>query len=174
MKKLWQTEQPKAERTQGKTDPVMQPPEKPAGPKAAAPVTQPRPEPPKQSKLDPVANGAPDMQPVGSTARSFVGSRMAIKGELEATEDLLVAGSLEGSVSMPEHTLTVAGGGLVKASVTARSVIVEGEIEGDLDCTDSVVLKPGSKVTGNIRMRRINMMDGAVFNGKVTMKSPDE
>ena len=171
MKKLWQSEQPKTTRSQAaKTDPVMQPSAKPAGPKAAAPVATP----PKQIKPEPPVREVPETQPVTAPGRSFVGSRMSINGDLEATEDLLVAGSLEGTVSMPEHTLTVAGGGRVKASVTAKSVIVEGEIEGDLDCADSVVLKPASKVTGNIRMRRINMMDGALFNGKVTMRSPDE
>ena len=175
MKKLWQTEQPKAERTRGKTDPVMQPPENAAGPKAAAPVEQPQP--PKASKpyqAEKAATETREKQSVNAPSRSFVGSKMSVKGELEATEDLLVAGSLEGTVSLPEHTLTVAGGGRVKAAVTAHSAIVEGEIEGDLDCADSVVLKPASKVTGNIRMRRINIMDGAVFNGKVTMRSPEE
>ena len=178
MKKLWQSEQPKAERPQGKTDPVMKPPENAAGPKAAAAV-----EPPKQAKpsqpvpaaqVEKPAAKSPEAQSVNTPARSFVGSKMAVKGELEATEDLLVAGSLEGTVSLPKHTLTVAGGGRVKAKVTAHSVIVEGEIDGDLDCTDSVVLKPTSKVTGNILMRRINIMDGAMFNGKVTMRAPEK
>ncbi len=178
MKKLWQSEQPKTERTQGKTDPVMKTPGKAAGPKAAAPVEQPQP--PKPSKTDQIATAvktvikAPEKQSVNAPARSFIGSKMSVKGELEATEDLLVAGTLEGSISLPEHALTVAGSGRVKASVSAHSVIVEGEIDGDLDCADSVVLKPSSKVTGNIRMRRINIMDGAVFNGKVTMRSPEE
>jgi len=184
MKKLWQSEQPKAERTQGKTEPEMHPPEKAAGPKAAAPVEQPQPSKPDQNAKTAAtpataataknAIKAPEKQSVNTPARSFVGSKMSVKGELEATEDLLVAGYLEGTVSLPEHTLTVAGGGRVKATVTARDVIVEGEIDGDLDCADSVVLKPASKVTGNIRMRRINIMDGAIFNGKVTMRSPEK
>jgi cytoskeletal protein CcmA (bactofilin family) len=178
MKKLWQSEQPKADRTQRKADPVMKTPEKPAGPKAAAPVEQPQQakssQPVETAKIEKPTINAPEAQSVSTPARSFVGSKMSVKGELEATEDLLVAGYLEGTVSLPKHTLTVAGGGRVKATVTAHSVIVEGEIDGDLDCTESVVLKPSSRVTGNILMRRINIMDGAVFNGKVTMRSPEK
>jgi cytoskeletal protein CcmA (bactofilin family) len=177
MKKLWQSEQPKTERTQGKTDPVMQTPEKAAGPKAAAPVEQPKPSTVKPSNPDQIAKTAtktPEKQSVNAPARSFIGSKMSVKGDLEATEDLLVAGSLEGTVSLPEHKLTIAASGRVKAAVTADSVVVEGVVDGDLDCADSVVLKPSSKVTGNIRMRRINIMDGAVFNGKVTMRSPEK
>ena len=175
MKKLWQSEQPKTERAPGKTDPKMQPPEKAAGPKAAAPVDQPQPEKPNKPETTVQTEvKLPEPQSTTTAPRSFIGSKMSVTGELESTEDLLVAGSLEGTVSLPEHTLTVAGGGRVKASVTANSVIVEGEIEGDLDCTDAVLLKPSAKVTGNICMRRINIMDGAVFNGKVTMKAPEK
>ena len=166
MKKLWQTEQSQKPKEPETEDPVAKLPvkavRKPEGPE------KPEPEQPSSTQ-------ATGERPIATPEhRSFVGSAMTISGEIEAAEDLLVAGRIEGSVSLPEHCLTVASDGSVTANISARALVVEGEIEGDVDCLDSVVLKSTARVTGDIRMRRINIMDGAVFNGKVTMRSPEE
>ena len=36
-----------------------------------------------------------------------LGTSVVIKGELSASEDLTLCGHLEGSVRLPEHTLTI-------------------------------------------------------------------
>lgn len=168
MRKLWQSEQEKAVRSQAQPDSITKPLENAAGPKAAGPAKR------IESSNPATAPVTSDSQVTTPAHRSFVGSAMSITGELEANEDLLVAGRIEGSVSLPEHCLTVASTGTVHASISAKSVIVEGEVQGDLDCSDSVVLKATARVTGDIRMRRINITDGAVFNGKVTMRLPED
>ncbi len=168
MRKLWQSGQEKEARTQAKPDSITKPTKNAAGPKAAEPAKRNE---PSQPDITPSAS---DSHAATSGHRSFVGSAMSVKGDLEANEDLLVAGRIEGSISLPEHCLTVAASGCVHASISAKTVVVEGEVQGDVDCGDSVVLKATARVTGDIRMRRINIMDGAVFNGKVTMRLPGD
>jgi cytoskeletal protein CcmA (bactofilin family) len=167
MRKLWQNEQEQSDRPKAEADLLKQPAEKSDEPRGA-----------ERAELagSEKSNGASSMnlnQALTSPPRSFVGSAMIINGEVEAEEDLLVSGQIEGSVSMPEHCLTVSPGGCVHASISAKSVVVEGEVQGDIDCSDLVVLKATARVTGDIRMRRINIVDGAVYNGKVTMRAPE-
>lgn len=100
---------------------------------------------------------------------SIVGQSMVIKGELEAAEDLVIAGRLEGAVKHTANRLIVGKTGVVMASIETQNLIVEGRVEGDIECHESVVLDATADVTGNIRTARLSIIDGARFNGQVVM-----
>ena len=46
-----------------------------------------------------------------------LGASVAIKGELSASEDLTLCGQMEGSIRLPEHTLTIGPNAEVKAEI---------------------------------------------------------
>ena len=161
MKKIWQADKPAVT---AKTDPFVQHEEPAVGtPHAAGP------------RRAPVrhAQGPEQIEPE-SASKTVIGHAMVVIGDLKAEEDLLISGSLEGSISMPAHCLTVAADGIVKAPLEVHSLIVEGTIEGAIDGQDLVVLNETARVTGNIRTRRLQMADGAYFSGQVTMLGEDQ
>lgn len=101
---------------------------------------------------------------------SVLGKTLVFKGELSADEDLILQGRVEGSI---HHTqsLTVGIDGVVIGDTHARSIVVEGTVEGDLRGVVSVLIASTATVRGNISAPRVGIMEGANFNGSVDMSS---
>jgi len=114
----------------------------------------------------------PAPQPPGAHAEavkpSVLGKTLTFKGELSADEDLILQGRVEGSI---HHTqsLTVGVDGVVIGDTHARSIVVEGTVEGDLRASVSVLVMATAKVRGNIAAPRVGIHEGANFNGSVDM-----
>jgi len=62
--------------------------------------------------------------------------------------------------------------GRVKADIHASSVIVLGQLIGDIHSQGVVSLAKGADVRGNIFCAHIVMEDGARFQGKIDMGEP--
>lgn len=100
---------------------------------------------------------------------SVIGPTLVFKGELSADEDLVIQGTIEGTIAHHKKNLTVGKEGRVKADINAASVTIEGHVEGDIHGDEFVELAKSAVVTGNIFSPRIKMADGARFNGSVDM-----
>ncbi len=111
-------------------------------------------------------------QPVQSKNVSVIGPTVVFKGELSADEDLIIEGQIEGTIAHHKKHLTVGRQGRVKADIHASSVIVLGQVIGDIHSEGTVSLAKGSEVTGDISCGRIAMEDGARFWGKIEMGAP--
>src|SRR5690606_1823424 len=97
------------------------------------------------------------------------GSKIVFKGELSGEEDLLVQGRVEGTIDLKGHQLTIGSQGVIKANVSARNVIIEGSIEGDVVAAEHIAVKSGSRVNGNLKAERVSLEDGAKFRGAIDM-----
>lgn len=113
-----------------------------------------------------------DQQPIRSKNVSVIGPTLVFKGELSADEDLVIEGTIEGTIAHHEKNLTIGKEGRVTADIHATSVLVEGELNGDIHSDGLVSLAKGSMVVGNVYCTRIVMEDGANFNGKIEMAIP--
>jgi cytoskeletal protein CcmA (bactofilin family) len=111
-------------------------------------------------------------RPVRSKNVSVIGPTLVFKGELSADEDLVIEGHIEGTIAHHKKHLTIGKEGRVKADIHASSVIVEGELVGDIHSEGIVSLANGADVKGNIYCGRIVMEDGARFKGKIDMGEP--
>jgi cytoskeletal protein CcmA (bactofilin family) len=120
-----------------------------------------------------VANQPAAADPVMVRTRSVsvIGPTLVFKGELSADEDLVIQGTIEGTIAHHKKNLTVGKEGRVKADINAASVVIEGHVEGDIHGDDFVELAKSAVVTGNIFCGRIKMADGARFNGSIEMGS---
>ena len=108
-------------------------------------------------------------RPVRSKNVSVIGPTLVFKGELSADEDLVIEGHIEGTIVHHKKHLTIGKQGRVKADIHASSVIIEGELIGDIHSEGIVSLAEGADVRGNIECGRIVMQDGARFKGKIDM-----
>ncbi len=76
----------------------------------------------------------------GSTAwlgRCAIFSKLlVIKGEVTGTESLYIDGRIEGAVNFAGHRVTIGGNGSVAANISAREVVIIGEVQGNIQCTD--------------------------------------
>lgn len=101
-----------------------------------------------------------------------IGQTVSLKGTLSASEDIRIAGRVEGQIHLHEHVLTVQPTGELMAGVLARSVIVEGAVRGDITAGQNIALQNTSSVTGKIAAPRIAISEGADFNGRVETSLP--
>ncbi len=110
--------------------------------------------------------------PVRSKNVSVIGPTLVFRGELSADEDLVIEGTIEGTIAHHKKNLTIGQKGRVTADIHASSVLVEGELNGNIHSDGLVSLANGSTVTGNVSCARLVMEDGARFNGKIDMATP--
>ena len=101
-----------------------------------------------------------------------IGQTIIVKGHLSATEDIRIAGRVEGEIKLDEHVLTVQPTAHLKAAVLAKSVIIEGAIRGDIVAGQNIALQNTASVSGKIAAPRIAISEGAHFNGKVETSRP--
>jgi cytoskeletal protein CcmA (bactofilin family) len=93
---------------------------------------------------------------------------LRFKGELSAEEDLLIQGSIEGTIHHTQR-VTVGKEGTVKANISAQIIRVEGTVEGDLHAERSVRVDESGNVRGNIHAPSVCLVEGSHFNGAVAM-----
>ena len=113
-----------------------------------------------------------DAQPIRSKNVSVIGPTLVFRGELSADEDLVIEGIIEGKIAHHEKNLTIGQQGRVSADIHASSVIVEGELNGDIHSDGLVSLSHNATVNGDIYCARLVMQEGSKFNGKVDMSMP--
>ena len=102
---------------------------------------------------------------------AHIGRATTITGNIVADEDLEIQGTVEGSVRLANHQVTIGAEGHVKASVDAEIVMVYGRITGDVVSSDLVEIQKGGIVGGDIRAPRIVMHDGAIVVGALDMSA---
>ena len=99
-----------------------------------------------------------------------IGKSVVIKGELNGSEDLTIEGHVEGKIELKDHALTIGPNGKIKAAVFAKSVIVLGEVNGNVTATEKVDIRDGGSVDGDIVSPRVAIAEGAHFRGSVDMQ----
>lgn len=91
---------------------------------------------------------------------------LRINGDLTAGEDLTVDCTFDGSIQLPGHHLTIAPGSHVHAAVSAQTVTVHGNFEGQIEA-EILHVAPSANVTATVMAKKLTVQDGALFNGSV-------
>jgi cytoskeletal protein CcmA (bactofilin family) len=99
-----------------------------------------------------------------------IGKSVVIKGELNGSENLTIEGHVEGTIQLREHVLTIGPNGRIKAQVFAKSVIVLGEVTGNVTASEKVDIRDNGSVDGDIIAPRVAIAEGAHFRGSVDMQ----
>src|SRR5260370_27148991 len=131
-----------------------------------------------QTVTPPDAQRDQSVEPAPADARSTaklvmdLGKSVVIKGELSGSEDLTLYGQMEGSIKLPDHTLTIGPDADIKAQVSARSVVIMGAVTGNVTAGEKVEIGATGSVTGDIKSPRLAIAEGGCFRGKVEMPVP--
>jgi cytoskeletal protein CcmA (bactofilin family) len=140
-------------------------------------ITRPEPRTPTQRAAEtkateprPVEVRAPEVRaPEAAPRASVLGPTLRFRGELSAQEDLIVQGSVEGSITHTQN-LTIGTDGSMTGNIRARVIVIDGKVDGDLYATESVNIRATAKVKGNVFAPRVAIQDGAFFQGQVEMQ----
>jgi len=102
-------------------------------------------------------------------APARIGKTIVICGEVKGSEDLIVDGRVEGTVNLSESRLTIGPTAYVAANLSAKDILIMGQVQGNLVASGRVELRTGCQVEGDIRALRLAVEDNAVFRGKVDL-----
>ena len=99
-----------------------------------------------------------------------IGKSVVIKGELTGSEDLTIEGHVEGKIELRQNVLTIGPNGKIKAQVFAKSVIILGEVTGNVTASEKVDLRDNGSIDGDIAAPRVAIAEGAHFRGSIDMQ----
>ena len=125
---------------------------------------------PASSQAAPAAK-TPDPVKTNGRKPATIGPSIVIHGDVSGEEDLIVDGTVEGTVNFKDNNLVVSANGQVKANISARIIRIDGEVKGELHGSEQVVISPSGKVHGDIRAPRVVLEDGCTFRGSVEMET---
>ncbi len=108
------------------------------------------------------------------TEVGHIGKSVLIRGELSGSEDLYLDGEIEGNVDLRDHSLIIGPNGRIKATISARDLVVHGRLEGNVTATGRVELKKSCTLIGDVTTQRIVIEDGAFFKGAIDIKEGKE
>lgn len=98
------------------------------------------------------------------------GAETEFDGVLEFNSKLVITGKFSGRINAPEGDLEIAKNAVCNVdSITANSIVISGNITGDLTAAERLEICTGSNVTGNIKTARIRIANNVEFNGQVSM-----
>ena len=99
-----------------------------------------------------------------------IGKSIVIKGELSGGEDLTIEGQVEGKIELRDHILTVGANGRIKAEITAKSIVVLGQVTGNLTAAEKVDIREKGSLEGDVTAPRVAIADGSHFRGTIDMQ----
>lgn len=95
---------------------------------------------------------------------SRISAGTVIKGEIISPNDIRIDGLFEGKV-ISKSRVVIGESANVKGDIICENIDLWGKVEGNLYVKDTLALKEGSNITGNLHIRRLHVELGAVFNG---------
>ena len=101
----------------------------------------------------------------------MIGAKVKVNGDIISSEDLLVEGEVSGTITLTDSELLIGTSGRVAANINAKTVRIEGEVKGDIEGGERVVICASGNVQGNVNSPRVMLEDGGRFKGSIDMGS---
>jgi cytoskeletal protein CcmA (bactofilin family) len=102
-------------------------------------------------------------------AGTVVGEGLSIEGELTSDEEVVVHGTVRGTLKCSD-VVSVGNGAVVEADIDASSLSVAGHVTGNINAAERVDLQAGGRLVGDVKAARLTIADGASFKGNVDME----
>jgi cytoskeletal protein CcmA (bactofilin family) len=142
-------------REQSSPDPVAS--EKPA----AAPVSS------IESARQPAAQprGEARVEARGEAKESLLAAGLTIEGKIEGSGHVRIAGNFKGDIHV-QGNLTIESGAKVTGGVRANTVVVGGELEGNIDAAARVELLQSGVLNGDLKAGSLTVAAGSRMRGR--------
>ncbi len=111
------------------------------------------------AKMEPNVN-------VNSVSRISAGT--VIKGEIDSPFDIRIDGTFEGRIQS-KGRVVIGENAVIKGDVICENVDMWGKLDGNVFVKDTLALKNGCAVNGNLHIKRLSVELGSTFNGNCHM-----
>jgi cytoskeletal protein CcmA (bactofilin family) len=101
----------------------------------------------------------------GEQKESLLSSGLTIEGKIEGTGHVRIAGNFKGDVNV-QGNLTIEPGAKVTGGVRANTVVVGGELEGNIDAAARVELLQTGVLNGDLKAGSLTVAAGSRMRGR--------
>ena len=99
---------------------------------------------------------------------TVVGAESSFKGVLHSQRSIRIDGTLDGEINS-QGDVFIGPGSCVKANIFAKTVIVAGEVIGNIEAIKCLFILKTGKVYGDISGDQLTIDEGGIYKGKVNM-----
>jgi cytoskeletal protein CcmA (bactofilin family) len=125
----------------------------------------PTPTPTRQA--DPVSSYDMPRRAAGADIKeSLIAAELTIEGKIEGSGHVRIAGRFKGDVHV-QGNLTIESGAKLTGSVRASSVIIGGELEGNIEGASRVELLESGVLNGDLKAGSLTVAAGSRMRGQV-------
>jgi cytoskeletal protein CcmA (bactofilin family) len=102
----------------------------------------------------------------GEPKVSVIGTGLVIEGKIEGDGDVHIAGSFKGDVRV-NGDVTVEPGARISAEISAGTVTVGGQVEGNINASTQVKLLQSGQLIGDLKAKSLTVAAGSRMRGRV-------
>ncbi|MGO8983919.1 MAG: bactofilin family protein [Terriglobales bacterium] len=106
--------------------------------------------------------------------QATIGRSLVVKGEITGAESLFIDGRVEGTISVPNHRVTVGHNGNVVANIQAKELVIMGKVQGNVECGDRLDIRSEGVLSGDVITYRFSVEEGAVLKGGIEVRIPEK
>lgn len=114
---------------------------------------------------EPAARAASVAQPKGDAKESLIAADLTIEGKVEGAGHIRIAGNFKGDVNV-QGNLTIEAGARVTGEVRANTVIIGGELEGNIHAAARVELLQTGVLNGDLKAGSLTVAAGSKMRGR--------
>jgi cytoskeletal protein CcmA (bactofilin family) len=112
----------------------------------------------------------PETAPKGLLNRTVITANVSIRGEIDASDDVVIEGTVEGHVQS-RRSVIVGPQGRVYADIQAQVIEVHGYVQGNLKAHERLRLGENARVEGDIVTSRLAVEEKAFVKGRIEMRT---
>jgi cytoskeletal protein CcmA (bactofilin family) len=103
-----------------------------------------------------------------SLVSTVIGEETTIKGIIHTQRSIRIEGTVEGEINS-QGEVHIGEKSQVKANIVGKTVIVSGEVIGNIEAIKGLQICKTGKVYGNISGDQLHIEEGGIYKGKVNM-----
>ncbi len=116
-------------------------------------------------------SSSPSMNEVTNDNWNRILSGTEITGNIVSDSNIIIEGLINGNVTCTGK-VHIGTTGRIAGNLSASNAEFEGSQEGELSIDNLLILRSTARIKGNISTLKLNIEEGAFFEGACIMKSP--
>ena len=114
----------------------------------------------------PITHDLPRRAAERDAKESLIAADVTIEGKIEGSGHVRIAGRFKGDINVQGH-LTIETGAKVTGAVRANTVIIAGELEGNIDAAARVEILETGMLNGDLKAGSLTVAAGSRMRGQV-------
>ncbi len=105
----------------------------------------------------------------GDAELNVIRKGVKITGDMHCEKDFRLDGQIDGNLRV-DGKLVIGNSGYVQGSIFSANADISGKVQGNIEIKENLILRDSAQIIGDIKTNKINIENGAEFNGTCTMK----